>query len=395
MLLNRTLHFAAGEVRVAVSAPFPARVLNLMSGNGIPFWDLAWESPECFRCTLTRADYARLRRLTEGQPCAVTAAGRRGAPFLAARLRRRVALRLSLLAVTAALALGSFCVWDFEIEGETAVSDEELLRVLGKYGVGIGSFCWDIDQEALRNHVLLELDELSWITVNVRGYRALVQVRPRTPKPEIVDEQTPVNIVARRGGVIVSVEPLGGEAVVLAGSTVKKGDLLISGLSDRGGQRVELLAAMGRVEARTWYTLSATLPLTAVRKQPVGEATTLSLVLGGRRIKIFGNSRYAGAEYDKITEKTRWDLFGLLPLPVTSVKETYRFYDAVETPRSVAAAMAEGEALLRDYLDTLLPEGSEVLAALTAAEERNGRLTVTLRAECREQIGEAVAIPQD
>lgn len=394
MLLERALHFAAGKVRVSVRAPFPERVLNLMSSHGISFWGLTWETEERFFCTVSRRDYARLRSLTEGLGCELAAASRRGAPFLAARLRRRVVLSASLLLAVAALFFGSFCVWDIEIEGETTLSDEEILRTLQKYGVGIGSFCYGIDQETLRNHVLLELSELSWITVNIRGFRALVQVRPRTPKPEIVDERTPVNIVARRGGVVLSVEPFGGEAVVLPGSTVREGDLLISGLTDRGGQTVELLAAMGRVEARTWYTLRTELPLTAERKQWGEETVSCALIIGGRRIKIFGSSRYDGAEYDKITERRKWELFGLLPLPVTTVTERLRPYETVATPRSAETAQAEGEALLRRYLDSLLPEGGEVVAAVTSAEERGGRLTVTLRAECREQIGVTAAIPQ-
>lgn len=394
MLMERALHLAAGKVCIAVRGPFPARILNLMSSRGLSFWALQWDGIGGFRCTLSRRDYGRLRRLTEGLDCEITVERRQGAPYFARRLRRRVVLSLTLALATAALALGSFCVWDIEIEGETALSDEEILRTLQKYGVGIGSFCRDIDQEWLRNHVLLELDELSWITVNIRGFRAQVQVRPRTPRPEIADERTPVNIVARRGGVIRKVETLVGEAVVLPGSTVKAGDLLISGVSDRGGQQVELLPARGRVEARTWYTLSASLPLTVREKRPLEEKTALSLVLGRRRIKICGSSRYAGAEYDKITERTKWELPGLLPLPVTMVRETIRFYDTAEAVRSAAAAKAEGEALLHSYLQSLLPEGGEVLAAVTAAEERGGRLTVTLRAECREQIGETAAIPQ-
>ncbi len=394
MLIKRLLHLAEGTVRIRVEAPFPERIFNLLSSNAIPFWDVKRRSPTAFSCTLARQDYRRLRRLGETLDCDIRVERRRGAPCLARELRRRLTLTLSLAAAVAVLALGSFCVWDFEIEGETSVSDEEILRALQKYGVGIGTFSGEIDSEVLRNHILLDLPELSWITVNVRGFRAYVQVRPRTPKPEIVDEKTPVNIVARLSGVVQKVEALGGEAVVLPGSTVSEGDLLISGASHRGGREVELLAAMGKVEARTWHTLTASLPLTVREKEITEEKTALSLIVGTKRIKIFGSSRYDGAEYDKITDRTKWDLFGLLPLPITTVRERIRLYDTVERERSVAETKAAGEALLQDYLATLLPEDGEVLASLCTAEERGGRLLVTLRAECLESIGEAVEIPQ-
>ncbi len=394
MLIKRLLHLAEGTVRIRVEAPFPERMFNLLSSNAIAFWDVKRVSPTAFSCTLARKDYRRLRQMGESLACEIRVERRQGAPYLAKEFRRRLTLTLSLAAAVAVLALGSFCVWDFEIEGETPVSDEEILRALQKYGVGIGTFSGDIDGEELRNHILLDLPELSWIAVNVRGFRAYVQVRPRTPKPEIVDEKTPVNIVARRSGVIQKVEALGGEAVVLPGSTVSEGDLLISGASHRGGREVELLAAMGKVEARTWHTLSASLPLSVREKEIKEEKTSFSLLVGTKRIKIFGTSRYEGEEYAKITDRMKWDLFGLLPLPVYTVKERIRLYETVERERSTADTKAVGEKLLQDYLATLLPEDGKVLATLCTAEERNGRLLVTLRAECLESIGKAVEIPQ-
>ena len=394
MLIKHLLHLAEGTVRIRVEAPFPERIFNLLSSNAMPFWDVKRHSPTAFSCTLARKDYRRLRQLGERLDCELRVERRRGAPYLAKEFRRRLTLTLSLAAAVTVLALGSFCVWDFEIEGETPVSDEEILRSLQKYGVGIGALSGNIDSEVLRNHILLDLPELSWITVNVRGFRAYVQVRPRTPKPEIVDEKTPVNIIARRSGVVQKIEALGGEAVVLPGSTVSEGDLLISGASHRGGREVELLAAMGKVEARTWHTLCASIPLTVGEKETKEEKTALSLLIGNRRIKIFGSSRYDGEEYDKITDRTKWDLFGLLPLPICTVKESIRLYETVERERSTAEAKAAGEKLLQDYLATLLPENGEVLASLCTAEERNGRLLVTLRAECLESIGKAVEIPQ-
>lgn len=394
MLIKHLLHLAEGTVRIRVEAPFPERIFNLFGSNAMAFWDVERTSPTGFACTLARKDYRRLRRLGESLPCEIRVERRRGAPYLAKAFRRRMVLTVSLLAALGVLILGSFCVWDFEIEGETAVSDKEILRALQKYGVGLGTFSGNIDSEDLRNHILLDLPELSWITVNVRGFRAYVQVRPRTPKPQIVDEKTPVNIVARRSGVVQRIEALGGEAVVLPGSTVAEGDLLISGASHRGGREVELLAAMGEVEARTWYTLSAAMPLTLREKEVREEKTVLSLLLGTRRIKICGSSRYDGEEYDKITDRMKWDLFGLLPLPITTVKERIRLYETAERGCSAAEAKTAGEELLQAYLQTLLPEDGEVLASLCTAEERGGLLLVTLRAECLESIGKAVEIPQ-
>ena len=397
MLLNRWLQFAEGTVRVRVEAVFPERVMNLMSSHGLRFWDVRWESEVEFTCSMSRRDFKRLRVLTERQPCRITVERRRGIPYLALRAGDRRALVLTLLLAAALLFFGSFCVWEFEVEGETGVSEETILRVLASHGVKLGVLSGKIDSEKLRNEVLTELPELSWIAVNVKGFKAYVQVRPRIRAPEVVKEGETVNIVARRDAVVEKVQPLWGEAVVLSGMTVKEGDLLISGVSHRGGQEVQLLSAVGNVEGRTWYTLTAEMSLTAAEKRYTGEEkTALSLVIGNHRIKIWGNSRYQGAKYDKITRRTKWDLFGLLPLPVTTVREKLRFYETETVTVSAERQQEIAAAILEDQLAQCLAAGEgEVLAKLVTAEQRQGRLRVTLRAECREQIARAVTVPAE
>ena len=52
--------------------------------------------------------------------------------------------------------------------------------------------------------------------------------------------------------------------------------------------------------------------------------------------------------------------------------------------------------MLEEYLLQCLAEGEgKVLAKLVTAEQRQQRLRVTLRAECREQIAQAVRVSAD
>lgn len=96
------------------------------------------------------------------------------------------------------------------------------------------------------------------------------------------------------------------------------------------------------------------MPLTVAEKQYTGEEKQgYSLVFGTNRVKFFLNSSIGTGNYDKITERTQWSLFGL-PLPVTFVKETFRFYETVPAEVSAAQAESRGEAILTDYLHTLV-----------------------------------------
>ena len=391
-MLNQIVNRLRGQVRVRVEAPFPERVLNLCGARNLAFWDLAWESPTAFSCRLSRRDWHALRRAVGQLDCALTLERGEGVPYFLRRFRKRYALLAGLLLCALWLSVGSFFIWDFTVEGNETVSDEEILRALQTYGVDIGTFGFSLDAEDLRNHILLDIPELSWLTVNVSGSRAYVQVRERVFAPEIVDERTPTNVVARRAGLVQRVRVMEGVPCVLEGTAVEEGQLLISGVEDTDTFGARVLAGMGEVEARTWYTLTAVFPREASVRQYTGEELTgLSLVFGTRRVKFFPNSSIAGQEYDKITTRVPLTLFGL-PLPVTVVREQYRFYRTEQQTLEARQAERMGEELLTEYLHTLVDPYGTVTSALCQTRQTAGGLAVTLRAECREQIGEQTPI---
>ena len=395
-MLNQIVNRMQGQARIRIETAFPERVLNLCGARNLAFWDLEWESAAAFTCRMSRGDYHVLRQAAQQLECTVTPVKKEGVPYFLGRFRHRQALVVGLVATACALTLGSFFIWDFTVEGNVTVTDEEILRALADNGVGLGTFGLSLDGESIRNHVLLDIPELSWIAVNVSGCRAYVQVRERVPKPELVDEGSPTNVVARREGLVLEVRALDGVACVLPGTTVTRGQLLISGVEDTGTYGARLLAGMGTVKARTWYTLTAKVPLTLPQKQYTGEEKTcFSLVLGTHRIKFFSNSSIQGENYDKIINRYACSFLGV-PLPVTIVKEQYRFYDPVSSDApdeaSLRQAETEGEAALTAYLNTLLEGYGSITSTLCTSRQEGDTLAVTLWAECEEQIGQPVPI---
>lgn len=394
-MLKELINRARGQVWLRVTCPYPERVLNLCSARKLAFWDLEWEGTETFTCRMSRGDHRILSRAAEKLDCTIEIVRREGAPYTLAKLRHRQALAVGIAACGAAVLIGSFFVWDIQIAGNETVPREVILRSLENNGVHRGCFGFALNGEDIRNHVLLEIPELLWITVNVSGCRAYVEVRERVEAPEPVDEREPTNVVARRDGLILDIQAMDGVRCVLPGTSVEAGELLISGVEDTETVGARVLTGMGKAEARTWYTLSTVMPLTVAEKQYTGEEKQgYSLVFGTNRVKFFLNSSIGTGNYDKITERTQWSLFGL-PLPVTFVKETFRFYETVPAEVSAAQAESRGEAILTDYLHTLVDPYGTVSSTLCTSRREGDGLLVTLTAECVEEIGRAVPIYTD
>lgn len=391
-MLKELINRARGQVWLRVTCPYPERVLNLCSARKLAFWDLEWEGAETFTCRMSRGDHRVLSRAAEKLDCTIEIVRREGAPYTLAKLRHRQALAVGIAACGAAVLIGSFFVWDIQIAGNETVPREVILRSLENNGVHRGCFGFALNGEDIRNHVLLEIPELSWVAVNVSGCRANVQVRERRPAPELLNRKAPCNIVSRRDGLILSVQATGGVPQVLRGMSVTEGQLLISGVEDTGTFGTRLTAGLGRVEGRTWYTLTANVPLSGQVKRYTGSETQLhSLIFGSRRIKFFANSSIDRMQCDKITARTPVSLFGV-SLPIILETETLRPYETETVVFSQQQRQTEMQAVLEAYLHSLVDPYGTVTATEISSRLRGDILTVTLTAECREELGKTVPI---
>ncbi len=394
-MLKHIVNLLKGEVTGRVESGFPERVLNLCAEYGVVFWDLRWESPVAFTFTLTRRDWKRLRKLSKRLDCDMTAVSWKGTPFFVGRMRHRYALWAGLGLCALLLSYGSFFIWDFEVEGNETVSRQEILRALEKYGVGFGTYGYGVNSFELRNYLLLELPELSYIAVNVRGCRAYVQVRERVPAPEIISKRDIGNTVAAKDALVTAIQPWDGEKQVLPGTMVKEGQLLISGVVQNDYAGVRYLRGMGRVYGRTWYELRCQVPLTVWEKAYTGEERVQrALLVGKNRINLYFSSSIPGDTYDKITTKDKWTLPGNIPLPVTMVTETLRGYTLKESSRSQEEAIRLADTILTARLRRSMEEG-EVLSRELTCEVVGDTLMVTLSAECQEQIGRFIDTPKE
>ena len=394
-MLKHITNLLKGQVTAREESGFPERVLNICAEYGLSFWDVRWESGVSFTFSLTRRDWKRLRRLSRKLDCDLYALSWRGTPFFLGRLRHRYGLWITLGLCTLALFYSSFFIWDFSIEGNETVSDQEILRALEEVGVEFGTFGYAVNSFQLRNNLLLKLPKLSYIAINVRGCRAYVQVRERIEPPEIISKQEKGNTVAKKDALITAIQPWDGEKQVLPGTVVTEGQLLISGVVENDYSGTRFLRGMGEVYGRTWYTLQCTVPLTVLQKTYTGEKITQKAILIGKnRVNLYINSSNLGDTCDKIISWKKCVMPGDIPLPVTIVTETIRYYEVTPVVRKERDALALADTVLTRRLAAYI-DGGTVLRRDLTCEVIGDILLCTLTAECEEQIGKFVSIPKE
>lgn len=394
----RVTDWLRGSVTAAVQGADTETLLNRCAGENLPLEDVDREAPDTLTVRVTGGRLRVLSRLAEGTDCTVTVRERRGLPFFLRRFRRRYALLAGLALCLAVVAVGSRVILTIDVTGNEQVTTREILGNLRLCGVSVGTFGPSVPVRQVNNRMLLAMEDLSFFSLNLSGTRAEVIVREKTPHPALRQDEVPTDVISSATGIITHMEDWWGDPQFGEGDTVCKGDVLISGtmlldvppLVEPTILGEMLTHAEGRVLARTWHTVTAELPMEAQVKSYTGEETVRrSLSLLGKRVNFYENSGISYERYDTITRLKALTPPAISSLPILWETETVREYTLVPAAVDLTAA----ETMLKERLLASLKEGmdeGEVLKTDYKAEIQDGILSVTLLAECTEQIGRVV-----
>lgn len=394
--MRHLMNLIRGVVVLRLTGPFPERLINLCAQAGIEFWAMEWLDEHTVRFTTRRYTLARLEDLAQEAGYEAVRESSRGLPDFLGRFRTRYAFLIGLAFALCAVSFLSRFVLTVEVSGNQRVPTAVILSQLRRLGVRPGVYGPSLNRKQLVQEALLELEDLSWMAINLHGTRVEVVVRESIKQPERLDESGYFDIVSQADGVVIHLEPEQGEAAVQEGDVVAKGDVLISGTVTMEPPQYSDMPtiqyrthARGRVWARTWRVLTAVIPAEVEVKDYTGaEKSVWSVNFFGRRIKIFGNAGISWPKYDKMTTVRQAHLPGGQALPLILVRETFQAYTPKRTAVDRDAAQVLLEEQLQKRLAALIGEEGEVESIQFAARVSGGRLEVTLTAQCLEEIGQ-------
>ena len=343
------------------------RLLNLTTQNGIYFWDLSYKG-DMVTVKIRPRDFKRLRPLLRKTSCRVRILQKKGAPFIILQGCRRKGLIIGTVLFCIIIYFLSLFVWSINIEGNKNVTCEEIIAVLEKCGVRDGVPKGTLDISEIERTLLLEIEELKWVGVSLKGVYLDIQVVERLMWPPVEES---MDLYAAKDGLVMDILVLAGEAVVEPGDTVKKGDRLIAGKmsvphetegAEGSGQDVSTgdiveVKARGMVEAIVWYESYAEAPLQRVLKNKTGNfCRSFSMLVGDNLYHLWGpqESPYRNYEVEKIKRSFIWRN---LRLPVELFSNAYWEYEVDIMPVSPYKALEQARTAALKEINSLLPRG--------------------------------------
>jgi len=380
----------AGYVMIRVEGLSLERFLNLAAEAGITVYDVWRVSYTVLRAALGAGGYRRLKGVIP-EKYAVTVEKKAGLPFAIQWLFTRKALLLGLGVLAAAILAASMFVWDVRVKGIERREAIQLEKELGSLGVYAGAYKGNIDLKRIETRLLVRHDELAWVNLKITGAVAELEVVPAVMPPELVDDTRPCSIVADKDALIESVQALNGRAAVVKGQTVRKGDVLISGLILDEGLTELRVAARGRVVGSVWYRAEAGAPTTKETRTPTGRTQVQRVMTIGADTAAL-DAPCSFAEYDTRVLKT--DCVGGLFLPVKVVTLEHTEVTVEQTPVSKETLRATLEERAFFEAERLVPDDADVVGHETVFEEKDGVLKATVYVQTHEDIGKVVYLEE-
>jgi len=363
-LIRRAWTYMSGYVVIKVKGANLERFLNRLARADVPAWDTQRVAPHMLVARVGAGNFRRVRAMCRGQGWKVAIVEKVGLPFVCAAALRRKALLAGAVLFMAALFVASNFIWFVRIEGGAEELEERIMAVVTQGGLRPGTPVDQIDRERLQRSLLLEVNELAWAAVNVKGTLAVVEVAERTVTE--TGESAAGNLVAAQGGVVEQVRAFRGHAVVKPGDIVRAGDVLISGFippeSDEHRRLLEenrppYVRADGVVRARIWYEGKGRAHLVSLRETPTGNRATGYLLRLGNRTWQVGNS---GPPFESYVEaRSAWEAEPYGGYPVGLERVVYIEVDREREPIDEDEALESAKAAALIDLEARVPEGAE------------------------------------
>ena len=334
--------FIFGYRTITADIAFAADIFNLSRKHGMIYRNqTATEETVRFECSLFTA--RRLEKLCLEAGICFLSVKERGVPRLFYKYRHRYGIFLGLIISVLLVFLSSTVVWDIRIDGERRLTEEKILADLSMCGINIGSPIRSLDTDVIQNRMIIYSDDISWISINLSGTVAHVEIRESEPIPHEKVKYTAANLVADTDGEIRGFENVRGEIVVKIGDLVRCGDLLVSGIRNSTTQGFSYTCAEGKVNALTESSYSVDIPLKYEKKvYDERKYREKYLIFFNNEIKIYSNNRnsYTSCDIIDTVEYANPFSLGELPFGIRTVRYLSYTYEPAERSAEEAIDLA-------------------------------------------------------
>ncbi len=227
------INYIKGYYVIVVEGFGIEKFLNYLISNGVRVYNVRRINSTKIELHVNRQDMARFKKAYRGNNFQITIKQKTGIPFIMKRIYKNKTMWIGALISLALLIATSQFVTDIYIQVPEGVKEQEIRKELYKIGLKPGTYKNNIDRKEIRDTIMLQFDEVAYVSINVKGTNIFVTVTKKAETLEAKEESNYCNILASKNGIIEKVIARSGNSVVNEGDIVQKGDVLINGANSK------------------------------------------------------------------------------------------------------------------------------------------------------------------
>ena len=357
-----------GYVSVKVWGYSVERLLNLCGNHDVLVWDIE-DHGDYHTMRMSVAGFFALKPLLKKTGTRAAVLGKYGLPFFVSKMCRRKLFVAGLICCILFWCLASRFIWDIQIEGNFALTEDVLMDYLEEKGVHTAMKKSALEIETLEQALREDYDLITWTSVQLRGTTLLIHIKenemPVYDNRNKAETERGMDLVAEKEGVVAYIITRSGVPKVTCGDSVQKGDVLVSGAvpvynEDTTVRRYQYVEADADITVSYERNISLEEEVAYEEKCYTGEETTIPVAGTGEKEVALRFRKVPYAFYDTSEEKKQVQLLDHLYLPLYYGKRTVREYEIVPKMHTDEEMKALLQEQWRKIISTLNEKGVQI-----------------------------------
>lgn len=392
------IQFIRGYVTIKVWGYSTERLLNLCGNHDILVWGIE-DHGDYNTMNISVQGFFALKPLLKKTGTRAAVLQRYGLPFFVSKMRRRKIFVIGLISCMLFWILTSGYIWNIEIEGNFALTDDILLDYLEEQGIHTAMKKSKLKIEDLERSLREDYDLITWTSVQLNGTTLLVHIKenemPEYDRTSQLQTEEGMDLIATRSGTVSYIITRSGVPKVMPGDTVEKGDVLVSGAvpvynEDTTVRKYQFVSADADIILRYGEDISVEKNVAYEEKCYTGEEEKIYVLGAGDREWSLRFGKIPYAAYDSSEEKKQVKLLDHLYLPFSYGHKTVREYEMIQQKYTEEEMKTQMQEEWDKIISTLEEKGVQISGKNVTIKKNDKKWVLTAHMQLEESAVELV-----
>ncbi len=379
-----------GQIKIQLTGFGKDRILKLCQNNDIHLYNLV-KINDGYVFLIDYSKYKLLISFNNKIKADIKVLDKIGLPFFFIKHKKRKVFLLGLIISILCVYYCSNYIWKITITGNETYTNEEIIEEISKNYVKIGTKKSKVNCNELETKLRKQYDNIAWISCQIKGTNLYIDLKETIPQTTIITTKEPCNIVAYKDAVVTDIVTSNGTKVINQGDSVKKNDILISGVVNIKNEYDELIEtnytnASGTIYGIVEYNYEDSFDMEqSVKEYTNNTKKSYQIYAGDKYINLSKKANYS--HYDIYSESKQIKLFQNIYLPLGYTEYIYKEYKVKNTVLTRDEAKQIAEKKLVNYIDNLKKKGVSILENNVTISIEGNKCLMSGKIICKEIIG--------